>query len=388
MDQPVLPKTQKEKIYQEYELLCRASKASIDESATDPLHVHKNRYIDVLPTKETAIKLHPLEGNQDSTYINANFVSDRNKRQSYICCQAPLAATMGDFWRMIWQQEVSLIVMITKLRERERTKADRYWPMFPGVSEYYDGVRVNFIKEHTLPGSSLTIRTFYILQETNSPTRNQSIDDCSNSGSFADSDRDSEGGSTPCISGEIPDSDYTSTSSESSGEMPPNMRKVIQLHCTDWPDQGIPKSTDSMKELLSEVDIRRGLNRKPICVHCSAGIGRTGTFVAIRICLDQWLSGEPVNIYDTVQHLRDQRTGSVQTKHQYYFIHRAVERIITQRTQKQRHLPRNDPDFPVESINKTKRTFSLAQPMVRPFIFTDKPARRLTTYKPRDRDTK
>lgn len=87
----------------------------------------------MLPTAETAVKLKPVEGKEGSTYINANFVFDEKNRQSYVCCQAPLSSTMGDFWKMIWEQDICIIVMITKLRERDRTKADRYWPMNTGT---------------------------------------------------------------------------------------------------------------------------------------------------------------------------------------------------------------------------------------------------------------
>jgi len=67
-----------------------------------------------------------------------------------------------------------------------------------------------------------------------------------------------------------------------------NIRQIVQVHCTDWPDFGVPNSIDLMRELVNEVDIRKNETNEPIVVHCSAGIGRTGTFVAIHMCLQKW----------------------------------------------------------------------------------------------------
>jgi len=312
----------------------------IDASATHPCNNHKNRYTDVLPTAETAVKLEPLEGKEGSTYINANFVVDEKNRQSYVCCQAPLASTMGDFWRMIWQHDISTIVMITRLRERERTKADKYWPTNIGDKNYYEKIAVKFVKEFTKPGSSLTIRTFYIYQ-TDAGSGPSTPGCCSpyDEESYQSSkDSVDDHHSEATCSGEgSEDAPTYSSSGEDMEVLGPNMRKITQLHCTEWPDQGIPKSTDSMKELLQEFDLRKGLvvpgkSLRPICVHCSAGIGRTGTFVAIHIGLEAWLAGEPYNIFDIVKNLRSQRQGMVQTKEQYYFIHRAIEDIISSKS--------------------------------------------------------
>jgi len=337
---------EKMNIFREYAQLNKksceiAAMNPIDPSATHPFNNHKNRYTDVLPTAETAVKLEPLEGKEGSTYINANFVVDEKNRQSYVCCQAPLASTMGDFWRMIWQHDISTIVMITKLRERDRTKADKYWPTNIGDKSYYEKIAVKFVKEFTKPGSSLTIRTFYIYQVENgsgpsspgchTPPAEDSYQSSKDSGEV---DPKSEGTCSGDADEDVP---TYSSSSEDVEVLGPNMRKITQLHCTEWPDQGIPKSTDSMKELLQEFDLRKGLvvpgkPLRPICVHCSAGIGRTGTFVAIHIGLELWLAGERYNIFDIVKNLRAQRQGMVQTKEQYYFIHRAIEDIISSKS--------------------------------------------------------
>jgi len=257
--------------------------------------------------------------------------------------------------------------MITKLQERERTKADRYWPLNTGSELYYDGILVKFVKETTPPGGGgMTVRTFYIgepqvllptggscdvSQEDNDDYPSTPITtpprSCEEVSTFS-----SGSGSSPTDQdGELPseedDSDpelsdrerkELSARLEEECERNPLLRKVVQLHCTEWPDQGVPPSTDSMISLMYELDMRSDPTNKtsPICVHCSAGIGRTGTFVAIRMCIADWLVGEPVNIYDTVKHLRDQRQGSVQTKDQYRFIYAAVQDIIFDKEHKKK----------------------------------------------------
>jgi len=350
----------KKKIEAEYAALRATETGPVDAKATIPSNMAKNRYGDVLPIEATAVKLKPLNGNENSTYINANFVSDKNHLQSYICSQAPLQGTMGDFWRMIWQQKVSFIVMITKLQEKDRTKADRYWPASIGSSYQYDSIKVNFVKEKILHDGGLTIRTFYIGQSTSAATGSETVEHdghVSFSGSASgetpeDSFTDSTGSGTRSGgSGEVwseedsPSEERELTLSEKRRkekefeeecERDTSLRKVVQLHCTEWPDQGIPPSTKSMISLMHELDVRSDPTERelPICVHCSAGIGRTGTFIAIRMCITNWLVGEKVDIFQTVKHLRDQRQGSVQTKEQYRFIYVAVEDVIYEKTQR------------------------------------------------------
>jgi len=352
----------KQQIYLEFSNLLKTSSEialsrPIDESATLPCNNHKNRYTDVLPTKETAIKLTPLgPGREDTTYINANLVLDEHQRQSYICCQAPLGSTMGDFWRMIWENGVCIIVMITKLREKDRAKADRYWPLGVGDTTFYnDGYSVKFVKESTRPESNLTIRTFHLRKEENQT--NATSQSFSMSVSQSGSDEDPMIPGTTSGSSEddclISNEDHMSSDSrEDSGEEGMNLddepeldkgvRKIIQLHCTEWPDFGVPTSTNSMYQLIQELDLRKGTERNkksPICVHCSAGIGRTGTFVAIHISLENWLADEEVNIFNTVKNLRFQRQGMVQTKEQYFFIHSAVNDIIQTKAKSRARTP-------------------------------------------------
>jgi len=146
------------------------------------------------------------------------------------------------------------------------------------------------------------------------------------------------------VSGNQSDEDHSLDSSEddSSDEVPregQEVRQVVQLHCTKWPDFGVPKSTSVMKDLLAEVDLRKQGLEDPIVVHCSAGIGRTGTFVAIHMSLHKHLHGEGINIRDTVKSLRSQRLGMVQSKEQYMFVYTVVADILAWRHEMS--LPQN-----------------------------------------------
>jgi len=106
------------------------------------------------------------------------------------------------------------------------------------------------------------------------------------------------------------------------------IRQIIQLHCTKWPDIGVPHSCEVMVELIHEIEqYRKGLN-DPILVHCSAGIGRTGTFVAIHASLHRDKFGQEIDVKNLVLHLRSQREGMVQSSDQYLFIYKVLSFIL------------------------------------------------------------
>jgi len=244
-----------------------------------PENRDKNRYRDVLPLEKTRVKLEPVDGEVGSDYINANHVigtGGGKTVQRYICAQAPLPNTFGDFWRMIWEQNVPVIVMLTKLCEKMRIKANRYWPEDA---------------DHILRFGTLTVQ----LKRQFSHTKNIYV------------------------------RIFTLTRGEES-------RDVSQLHYTEWPDYGVPPSTEVMRDLITELDIRKKGKKDPIVVHCSAGIGRTGTFLAIHINLQKALTGEePLDIMDTVCSLREQRDGMVQSRDQYKFVYATLRDVLTQR---------------------------------------------------------
>jgi len=218
--------------------------------------------------------------------------------QCYICCQAPLPTTITDFWRMIWQHHCSVIVMLTNLVEQKKVKAHVYWPSEEGETLTYGNMYVKLVQERQRSQGRITVRTFQIgLKE-----KRVSGDSSSDS---ADEEQVIIGDTLPVK----------------------KMIEVTHLHFTNWPDFGVPKETQFFKDLLKEVEIRRQ-EKEPIVVHCSAGIGRTGTFVAIHISMLQHLLGRDINIKETVLHLRSQRMGMVQSPEQYNFIYASVADII------------------------------------------------------------
>eukprot|EP01124_Arcella_intermedia_P010150 TRINITY_DN16688_c0_g1_i1.p1 TRINITY_DN16688_c0_g1~~TRINITY_DN16688_c0_g1_i1.p1 ORF type:complete len:510 (-),score=113.29 TRINITY_DN16688_c0_g1_i1:56-1585(-) len=318
-----------EEIFRQYQQICQEedrSKLVLDQN---PLNMEKNRYPDVLVIKETAVKLGEICGLQGSDYINANFVEDKSNpvrfRQKYICCQAPLSSTMNDFWRMIWEYKVPVIVMITNLIEKNRVKADTYWPTeVKGVS-CYGGIFVKLVSEKKV--SDLKIRILKIWKVQYQPKGSASDeysreDENSHTGSYKSGEEDEQ---------EIEDDDEDDDESDIEPNEHQEVRQVVHLHCTSWPDFGVPKSTTLMTDLIAEVDIRKKAHHRPIVVHCSAGIGRTGTFVAIHMSLQKDLVGEKIDIKDTVSSLRSQRLGMVQSKEQYLFVYSVVYDILKSR---------------------------------------------------------
>jgi len=321
-------------IHEEYLEICKDEDRSKIEVDQNPMNMDKNRYPDVLVIKETAVKLGPINGVEGSEYINANFVIDKSnpdiKKQKYICCQAPLSSTFNDFWRMIWEYKVPVIVMITNLVEKNRIKADPYWPTEPKSVLCYGGIFVKLIREKTVGNKNVTIRIFNLWKPQVSPPTNINTQSESKSPRGSGSDDELPPPSTSTGSEDPPSGDDDEDSSDSEIEPADGLetRQVVQLHCTKWPDFGVPKSTGVMKDLIAEVDIRKKGVHRPIVVHCSAGIGRTGTFVAIHMSLQKALVGELIDIKETVRSLRSQRLGMVQSKEQYLFVYYVVTDIL------------------------------------------------------------
>lgn len=235
----------------------------------------KNRYGDVLPCEDSRVVLDKVDDVDGSDYINANWINGEveGSTKRYIACQAPLPTTIVDFWRMIFQVECSVIVMLTKLMERGRLKAHRYYPDEVGSTQQFGQFTVTLVKAYEK--DSIQVRTLKLALGKKEE------------------------------------------------------RTVTQLHYSDWPDFGTPENTQPLRTLISLTDMYQQLNDSgsptgPIVSHCSAGLGRTGTFIAAHIILTRLQRGLPIDIHTTVALLRKQRDGMVQTKEQYYFIYQTI----------------------------------------------------------------
>eukprot|EP00117_Sycon_ciliatum_P015954 scpid23947/ scgid15590/ Receptor-type tyrosine-protein phosphatase R; Ch-1PTPase; NC-PTPCOM1; Protein-tyrosine phosphatase PCPTP1 len=248
---------------------------SIEHSPLTQGTEHKNRYMNVLPNMETAVRLEEdPPGDTVSSYINANYLQDHfGKSNAFIGTQGPTADTISDFWRLVWQDKVSVIVMATQLVERGRAKCMRYWPDAEGSQVYGKlCVTVDDVTDHT--DYILTTMTIYVDED-----------------------------------------DDTSASKET--------RVVRHFWFKAWPDFGIPLYTDQVLSFIDTV-MDANVDDAPVIIHCSAGIGRTGTLIAIKMGMQQFEAEGRINPLQYLESLRNCRGGCIQTFDQYLFVHRAL----------------------------------------------------------------
>ncbi|XP_027535927.1 tyrosine-protein phosphatase non-receptor type 3 isoform X3 [Neopelma chrysocephalum] len=253
----------------QFEQLYRKKPGLAVTCAKVPQNMDKNRYKDVLPYDATRII---LRGDED--YINANYVNMEIPSvgivNRYIATQGPLPHTCAHFWQVVWDHKLSLIIMLTTLTERGRTKCHQYWPDPPDVMEY-GSFRVRCHSE------DCTIA--YVVREmviTNVETEQQ--------------------------------------------------HTVTHLQYVAWPDHGVPDDSMDFLEFVTCMRPKRVKN-EPVLVHCSAGIGRTGVLVTMETAMCLIERNQPVYPLDIVRKMRDQRAMMVQTSSQYKFVCEAILRV-------------------------------------------------------------
>ncbi|XP_029561449.1 receptor-type tyrosine-protein phosphatase S isoform X2 [Salmo trutta] len=238
-------------------------------SANLPCNKFKNRLVNIMPYETTRVCLQPIRGLEGSDYINASYIDGYRQQRGYMATQGPLAETTEDFWRMLWEHNSTIVVMLTKLREMGREKCHQYWPA--ERSARYQYFVVDPMAEYNMPQ--------YILRE------------------FKVTDaRDGQS------------------------------RTVRQFQFTDWPEQGVPKSGEGFIDFIGQVHKTKEQFGQdgPISVHCSAGVGRTGVFITLSIVLERMRYEGAVDIFQTVKMLRTQRPAMVQTEDEYQFCYQAA----------------------------------------------------------------
>uniref|UniRef100_A0A8C2B6B4 protein-tyrosine-phosphatase n=1 Tax=Cyprinus carpio TaxID=7962 RepID=A0A8C2B6B4_CYPCA len=276
----------KKGIYQEYEEIRKEPPAGTFDYSKKASNQIKNRYSDVLCLDQSRVRLCPLNNEDDevrtSDYINASFMDGYKRSNAYVATQGPLPKTFGDFWRMVWEQMVLIIVMTTRVVERGRVKCGQYWPLETGRTEDYG----NFLVRN------VHIEMFQDFKLSHLELFNTQTGEC---------------------------------------------REVSHYLYMSWPDFGVPKSASAMLDFRAHVKQRQESSLRtlypdwtgppggpPVVVHCSAGIGRTGTFCTLDICLSRLEDIGTVDIKQTVRRMRTQRAFSIQTWDQYYFCYKAV----------------------------------------------------------------
>ncbi|XP_056138330.1 receptor-type tyrosine-protein phosphatase beta-like [Lampris incognitus] len=263
---------------EEYEDLKDVGRNQPLDTALLPENRGKNRYNNILPYDSTRVKLSCVDDDPCSDYINASYIPGNNFRREYIATQGPLPGTKDDFWKMVWEQNVHNIVMVTQCVEKGRVKCDHYWP-FDHDPLYYGDLIVQMLSESVLP--EWTIREFKICSE----------------------------------------------------EQLSYSRVVRQFHYTVWPDHGVPETTQSLIQFVRTVRdyINRTPGSGPTVAHCSAGVGRTGTFITLDRVLQQMDTKDTVDIYGAVFDLRLHRSHMVQTECQYAYLHQCVRDVLRAR---------------------------------------------------------
>ncbi|XP_035596591.1 tyrosine-protein phosphatase non-receptor type 18-like isoform X1 [Oncorhynchus keta] len=233
-------------------------------------NVKKNRYRDILPYDQTRVPLTLLTNENDLDYINASFIKGATKTKKYIATQGPLRHTLVDFWRMIWQYDVKVIIMACREIEMGKKKCECYWTTFKETTHFGPFIVSNF--QESSPNEEVVFRALTVRYHEET-------------------------------------------------------RKISQFQYTAWPDHDVPYTVYGILGMMDMARKDQGNNTSPVLIHCSAGCGRTGVICALDYVHDLLVTKqikEDFSIMKIVVELRSQRPSAVQTKEQYRFVFSAV----------------------------------------------------------------
>ncbi|XP_022315950.2 receptor-type tyrosine-protein phosphatase kappa-like isoform X3 [Crassostrea virginica] len=251
-----------EGLKREYRLIPAGLTASC-EIAKKSENKDKNRYGNIIAYDHSRVILKPVNGDIHDDYTNANYIEGYKKTKAYIAAQGPTKTTMNDIWRMVWEEKSRTVIMLTNPTETGKKKCEQYWPD-PTETKEYARIKVKLVSVESHPDFS--IRTFHIQKD---------------------------------------------------GEN----RTIKQFHYTTWPDHGVPRFGHSLLLMRQKIRAYDALSNGPPIVHCSAGVGRTGTYIAVDVNLEQAKHEGLIDVHNFVQLMRTQRVNMVQTLEQYIFVY-------------------------------------------------------------------
>jgi len=224
---------------------------------------HKNRYSTITTYDHSRVRLLKINNDPYSDYVNASYINGYVSPNAYIATQGPVQQTVDDYWRMVWEQNVSSIVMLTNLIQKGQMKCHKYWP---DNVEQFGVVKVKKMSENKMAG--------FVVREL-----------------------------------EI--------------EVEEKKRTVFQYHYMDWPDVGYPDETKFLSFMYYIRHLRQD-STTPIVVHCSAGAGWTGVFIGLDITLDRLTREDNIDVLGCVNAMRQQRSAMVQNEPQYIYLHKLL----------------------------------------------------------------
>ncbi|XP_071496849.1 receptor-type tyrosine-protein phosphatase alpha-like [Diadema antillarum] len=229
----------------------------------------KNRFLNVLPYDHSRVKLNLRGKDPNSDYINASWIHGYDAPKKYIAAQGPAVASINDFWRMIWKYGCKRVIMLTNLVEGKKRKCEQYWP-----------------------DESCSYGEIYVAAKSKEVTKNYTI-------------------------------------RRFDIDMAGVHRELVQFHYTAWPDMGVPEQPSQLMNFIEVTREGEGASKSPIIVHCSAGVGRTGTFITLDAMVDQMNAEGAVGIFNFVAGMRQHRAKMVQVVEQYQFIYATLLEALT-----------------------------------------------------------
>ena len=236
------------------------------------LNYNKNKFKMIYPYDKSRVVIKDTSSCEND-YVNASHIPGVYTTEHFIAAQAPKPNTLKSFWHMVWEQGVRTIVNLSNILEQGRRKYTMYWPENIGDSIEYGAVSVSFQKEEIL--AEYTVRDFLVSGVSNRKIRTR------------------------------------------------------QYHYTAWLDQSAPLLCNKLLAFIQMVkDRERKINSSPILVHCTAGVGRTGTFIALYNLQDAIDQGVSISVFRLVNEMREHRPHMVQTFLQYKYIYLSILEMI------------------------------------------------------------